>query len=203
MAHYNEVTITSSNTKMKFPSFTGILYKARTPKPDECALSSDDLRDLDLKGEPICIEHDRKLGSVGVIVASRYEHPNLIIDGTINTQNTELREKIRNKLVTGELAHLSIGFRAIQDRNTKKFRHRVFEEASLCGKGYYDGTDVISVTSSATSPSESQVNDDIEMDATKVLQMIGKPFFLFFYFFFFYFFYFFIGFDFFPAFQIL
>ena len=152
---YRSVAITSSNTKQKYPSFTGILYKARdNPVADELTLSSAELENLDLAGEPVCVEHDKKLGRVGVILASRFEAPNLIIEGKINTENREIRESVRERLVDGRLSELSIGFHAIQNEKTGRYQHKVFDEASLVKAGYYDGTRIVSIKASINGGSE-------------------------------------------------
>jgi hypothetical protein len=145
------VHVRSSKTDIaqKYPSFEGVLYKARNAaQPNELTYTSEELQKLDLRGEPIYVEHDQKLGSVGVIVENRFEDPYLVIVGSINTKNRELRETIREHLKNGKLRDLSIGFKAVQNTRTGEFSKKEFVEGSLVEQGYYDETKIISVCAS-------------------------------------------------------
>jgi hypothetical protein len=144
-----QVRSSKTDASHKYPSFEGVLYKARNnPKPNELTYGSEELRRLDLRGEPIYVEHDRKLGSVGVIVENRFEDPYLIIVGSINTKNRELRENIREHLRSGRLRDLSIGFKGVQNTKTGEYISKEFVEGSLVEQGYYDETRIISVQAS-------------------------------------------------------
>ena len=85
--------MTSTSLDGNHPEFTGKLYRARDdPKPDELTYNSEELENLDVVGGPVCIEHDYKMGKVGYIRASKYQHPWLFITGVIDTENKELKE---------------------------------------------------------------------------------------------------------------
>jgi len=142
------ITSTAAVTK-KYPEFDGVLYKARdAPEKGELTLTSDELKKLNVVGEPIFVEHDEKMGKVGVIVRCSFEAPNFLITGCINTENEKLRNSIRNQLKTGELSDLSIGFSALQCTSTGNFTDKQFNEASLVKKGFYDGTNIVRVCAS-------------------------------------------------------
>lgn len=155
------VKVCSSNLDKRDPEFRGILYEARdNPEEGELVLKSEELKNLNTIGGPICFEHDRKIGKIGVITNCSYEHPHYYVDGVVNTKNFKLKEQVRHMLKSGELGMLSIGFKAVYDKNTKKFSNKEFEEASLVRKGFYPTTKIVSVAASAD---KGQMSSDYEI----------------------------------------
>ena len=145
------VRVTSTSLAKTHPEFEGKLYRARDhPKQGELAYTAAELRKLKVVNGPICIEHDYKLGKVGRIKASRYEHPWLYITGVIDTDDTDVREEVRSGLRSGRLGELSIGFHAALG-DDGVFRDKTFDEASLVARGFYEGTKIVAVCASAAS----------------------------------------------------
>lgn len=152
------VTVTATNTNKKFPEFEGKLYEARDdPEEGELTYTSEELKSLNVVGGPVCVEHDYKLGRVGVIRASRYQHPWLLIQGVIDTEDVQIREAVRKSLRDGELSELSIGFHGIYDDASQSFSEKVFDEASLVRKGYYEGTNIVAVYASKNTGRKEQI----------------------------------------------
>ncbi len=170
------VHVTSSSINTEFPEFTGKLYKAiDNPREGELTYTSEELQKLNLENHPICLEHDYKLGKIGYIRASRYNHPWLYIEGVIDTPNKKLRESIRSSLKSGRLSELSIGFHGSLTDNGEYY-NKVFDEASLVERGHYEGTKIVSVCASKQKSSLPQITilKDTE-DLSDLLTKCMKP----------------------------
>ena len=118
----------------------------------------DELRALDLRGEPVMFEHDAETGRIGTIESSHVDSDGwLCIRASIFTGehlgDNALPEKIREYLKTGFLRDFSIGYEApIIDSASGRCGKKTFNEASLVRRGKYKGTRILSVQCSAAAP---------------------------------------------------
>lgn len=170
--HRLRVHVTSSNYEARNPEFTGRLYRARdNPEKEELTFTSQELQNLDVTGGPICIEHDYKLGKVGYIKASKYQHPWLYITGVIDSKDEKIREEVRKGLRSGRLSELSIGFHGmLQPDGT--YSDKVFDEASLVKEGFYEGTKIVAVCASKNTGEKAQVT--ILRDAKDICELLKE-----------------------------
>lgn len=107
MSNSRIVHLTSINAKKEYPEFECVLYKARdSPQLDELTLTSEECENVDLAGHPIFVEHDNEVGQVGVILDTKFNAPDLMIRGCVNTPNVRVREEIRHMLLSGEISEL-------------------------------------------------------------------------------------------------
>lgn len=155
--------------KRNYVSFSGTAYpkvlKGNNPTTEVKASVGDDenfyrdpavmLSDADLddfngtEGAPICVEHDREAGSVGVVKHSWISDSNgrgLKVIGRVYTEDEygnpdERGQKVAKKLLQGDFKGLSVGYgMGLVDNSwgTTNLTSKTFRELSLCEQPFFD-----------------------------------------------------------------
>lgn len=139
-------------TRAKEVRFFGKLYHGSLDShKNPLGFSVDELKELNIVGKPIWLEHDPDIGEVGSIDDAWVDTEGwLCIKGSLNSDH-KMHEKIRKQLVHKELVDLSIHLIGKKDSNGRVIpESRSFLEASLTTQGRFEGTHLLSVAASQT-----------------------------------------------------
>lgn len=136
--------------------FWGRLYQAKTRRdPLNQDFTVEDMRRIKLKGTPVWIEHNGNGGSVGEIIDSWIDSRDnwVWVRGQLHSREMlgSRYDEIAKRLNTHDLRDLSIhwtGQTESRDSNVVDPDTRTIIEVSLCKKGAFEGTNLLSVAAS-------------------------------------------------------
>lgn len=137
------------------PVVRGRLIRAGTEDEYGNVITLEELRGIDLRGQPLMFEHKTWGGRIGRITENHVDDDGwLWIAGEIFSErdkpNSEFPAWIRKQLRENKLRDFSIGMSYEADSRTRRrVGPRVFHEASLVARGAYKGTHMVAVEASA------------------------------------------------------